>query len=126
MTDSDKQMILPPFTDVFGLCVKVKSSLKKRKFAPDWWTDTNPSCTKSSEKKNYGRWQVSEEYLFRVNGLYLRTEEEHALFLDALMKYGHDWKSIAREVTTRSRVQVRSHASKVFNVKITSAEKTSS
>ncbi|CAA0381965.1 unnamed protein product [Arabidopsis thaliana] len=44
------------------------------------------------------------------------SPEEHRLFLDGLNKYGKgDWKSISREcVTSRSPMQVASHAQKYF------------
>ena len=38
------------------------------------------------------------------------TEEEHELFLEALKKYGKEWKKIAGAVQTRTIVQTRTHA----------------
>ena len=42
------------------------------------------------------------------------SAEEQAAFEAAYEVYGRDWKQIAREVQTRSVVQVRSHAQKYF------------
>ncbi len=42
------------------------------------------------------------------------TREEHELFLEALKKYGKEWKKIAGAVQTRTIVQTRTHAQKFF------------
>jgi len=42
------------------------------------------------------------------------TEQEHQKFIQAIKKYGKDWKKIKEEVGTRSAIQVRSHAQKYF------------
>jgi len=42
------------------------------------------------------------------------TKKEHELFLDALKKYGKEWKKVAAMVKTRSVVQTRTHAQKYF------------
>ena len=42
------------------------------------------------------------------------TDEEHDLFLEALKKYGKEWKKIAGAVKTRTVVQTRTHAQKYF------------
>lgn len=47
---------------------------------------------------NCGRWQP----------------EEHQRFIEAIMKYGNEWKSVQRHVGTRSSTQARSHAQKFF------------
>jgi SHAQKYF class myb-like DNA-binding protein len=40
--------------------------------------------------------------------------EEHQRFIEALLKYGNDWKSVQRYVGSRSSTQARSHAQKFF------------
>jgi SHAQKYF class myb-like DNA-binding protein len=47
---------------------------------------------------NCGRWQP----------------EEHQRFIEAIMRYGNEWKSVQRHVGTRSSTQARSHAQKFF------------
>ncbi len=47
---------------------------------------------------NCGRWQP----------------EEHQRFIEAIMKYGNEWKSVQKHVGSRSSTQARSHAQKFF------------
>jgi SHAQKYF class myb-like DNA-binding protein len=47
---------------------------------------------------NCGRWQP----------------EEHERFIEAIMKYGNEWKSVQKHVGSRSSTQARSHAQKFF------------
>ena len=42
------------------------------------------------------------------------TPEEHRLFLEGIMLYGKDWKKMQPLIKTRSLVQIRTHAQKVF------------
>lgn len=42
------------------------------------------------------------------------TRHEHNLFLEALKKYGKEWKKVASMVKTRTVVQTRTHAQKYF------------
>ena len=42
------------------------------------------------------------------------TRREHLLFLEALKKYGKEWKKVASMVKTRTVVQTRTHAQKYF------------
>jgi SHAQKYF class myb-like DNA-binding protein len=42
------------------------------------------------------------------------TKKEHELFLEALKKYGKEWKKVAAMVKTRTVVQTRTHAQKYF------------
>lgn len=59
----------------------------------------------------------------------LRSEDEHDLFLKGLgkviysitniltsQKYGPDWERIAADIPTRTKLQVRTHASKCFHL----------
>ena len=48
-------------------------------------------------------------------------EDEHKRFVEAIIKYGNDWKQVQRYVKTRSSTQARSHAQKFF-VKIKKAK----
>jgi len=42
------------------------------------------------------------------------TPEEHKLFLEGVMLYGKDWKKMQSLIKTRSLIQIRTHAQKVF------------
>ena len=42
------------------------------------------------------------------------TQDEHERFIEAINKYGKDWKKIMQVVGTRSSNQIRSHAQKYF------------
>ena len=42
------------------------------------------------------------------------TRAEHEKFMEALEKYGRDWVKVQRKVKTRTLLQIRSHAQKVF------------
>ena len=57
------------------------------------------STTKSSSQKFFGRW----------------TQEEHRKFVEALKKYGKNWKKVEEHIETRDGAQIRSHAQKFFN-----------
>lgn len=42
------------------------------------------------------------------------TKEEHIRFVEAILKYGNEWKDVQDYVKTRSSTQARSHAQKFF------------
>lgn len=42
------------------------------------------------------------------------TQSEHAVFVDGLRKYGKDWKEISKLLSTRTSIQIRTHAQKYF------------
>ena len=42
------------------------------------------------------------------------TAEEHKKFVEALKKYGKQWKKVEEYIQTRSGAQIRSHAQKYF------------
>jgi len=52
----------------------------------------------SNEKNSAGRWR----------------QDEHQRFIEAIVKYGNDWRKVEKHVITRSSTQARSHAQKFF------------
>jgi len=64
----------------------------------------SPNCNRKNKKKlqfincNNGRW----------------TQEEHQKFLEAILLYGNEWKTVQKHIGTRNSTQARSHAQKFF------------
>lgn len=58
----------------------------------------NQQSPTHSNSKTSGRW----------------TSEEHKKFIEALKKYGKQWKKVEEYIQTRSGAQIRSHAQKYF------------
>ena len=85
----EEELPLPSFAELFGECGS--SSGKKRK------KSAAGAGNKDSDEAS-GRW----------------TDEEHRLFLEGVMLYGKDWKKMQPLIKTRSLVQIRTHAQKVF------------
>lgn len=42
------------------------------------------------------------------------SEEEHRRFIEAILKFGNEWKNVQRHIKTRSSTQSRSHSQKFF------------
>lgn len=43
------------------------------------------------------------------------NKEEHDKFIDAIKKFGKDWKQVEQYIESRTGAQIRSHAQKFFN-----------
>ena len=87
-----------------------------------------PHQSSSRTKKVKDNYQVFQKGKFRKNnsanikfacGRW--KEDEHKRFIEAIIKYGNDWKQVQKHVRTRSSTQARSHAQKFF-VKIKKAK----
>ncbi len=75
-----------------------------KNYTDDVESENEKKKKKKNENFNTGRWKP----------------DEHQRFIEAILKYGNEWKSVQRHVITRSSTQARSHAQKFF-VKIKKA-----
>ncbi len=86
---------------IFGL---IRDDFISKIKIPNEGTKETTTGKKESRRKkkessfNTGRWQ----------------QDEHQRFIEALLKYGNDWKSVQKHVVSRSSTQARSHAQKFF------------
>ena len=80
-------------------------------------TDSNKTISISNEQK------LKKNKDFRIKNRRSREgnlncgrwlPEEHQRFIDAILKYGNEWKQVQKYVGTRSSTQARSHAQKFF------------
>lgn len=79
-----EELPLPSFAELFGEAPLLKK--RRRGGGP------------RDEQEISGRW----------------TPEEHRAFLEGVMLHGKDWKKMQPLIKTRSLVQIRTHAQKVF------------
>eukprot|EP01041_Mallomonas_annulata_P006739 gene6739-13647_t len=88
---------LPAFDQVFG---KLLADLDKEMKASNKNADISSDEDENHEKDqiNTGRW----------------TNEEHQYFLEGINKYGNNWVEIRNLIKTRTLVQIRTHAQKIF------------
>ena len=81
-----------------------KKSTKDRSMSISPSNDDKPTKEKREKSENSGN---------AVQGRWHKTE--HDRFIDAIKKFGKDWKSVEQYIETRSGSQIRSHAQKFFN-----------
>ena len=83
----------------------------------------NVSSSESINENNISYNNSSNNYPKRIirhynkNGKYISgrwSVDEHKKFLEAIIKYGNDWKKVQQYVGTRTCTQARSHAQKFF------------
>lgn len=84
-----------PYSQKFPYCAPNDSEKKLKKSKE---MKLKNRKTRREGNFNCGRWQP----------------EEHERFIEAIMKYGNEWKSVQKHVGTRSSTQARSHAQKFF------------
>ena len=97
---NDEDLPLPSFQEVFGNYSLINSRRK----------DQILQCEEPKTKKSLPKpeKQLGDESTGRW------TPEEHRLFLEGIMLYGKDWKRMQPLIKTRTLVQIRTHAQKVF------------
>jgi len=69
---------------------------------------SNQQVTSQPQKDQIG----AEEQEPKKSGRW--TMDEHFRFLEALQRFGKEWKRVQQHVCTRSSTQARSHAQKFF------------
>jgi SHAQKYF class myb-like DNA-binding protein len=79
---------------------KINKKGRKKKAVDGEMVDKLTKKQKSSREGSFntGRWQP----------------DEHQRFIEAILKYGNEWKMVQKHVLTRSSTQARSHAQKFF------------
>jgi len=109
--DSEDHTIIKPYISLDNSILGETNSsplikAKKRSKPEDNFMENDQSSTDSvqdtsvanSDNFNTGEWSPSE----------------HALFLEAIAKYGNKWNKVQEMIKTRSTIQVRSHSQKYF------------
>ena len=84
--------------------------ITKKKSTKERSTSRSPS---NEDKPTKDKKDKSEANGNSVQGRWHKTE--HDRFIEAIKKFGKDWKSVEQYIETRSGSQIRSHAQKFFN-----------
>lgn len=124
----DDELPLPSFQEVFGFSVPppIINKTQKRRFSGSEGMDPRALAKRlklddfekgSKHDSGYCVCYIDQRIvvLIMMMGIFRRwTPEEHRLFLEGVMLYGKDWKKMQPLIKTRSLVQIRTHAQKVF------------
>lgn len=103
----DDELPLPPFAEMFGEG-PMSNKKKKQKMG-----GSRGDGLTGEESTGYDSFFLAIIVLILV--LCRRwTPDEHRLFLEGIMLYGKDWKKMQPLIKTRTLVQIRTHAQKVF------------
>jgi SHAQKYF class myb-like DNA-binding protein len=92
--------------------LKIRLSLIKENIRASNSTNDNSNSVYSQFSK-----KKKDKRIRRRDGNYVCGRwqpEEHQRFIEAILKYGNEWKSVQKHVGTRSSTQARSHAQKFF------------
>ena len=132
---AEEELPLPSFAEVFGDGGMGNSLLKKRKKSNGAMgkmdslngEETTGLVNKKFHERVYLISDVSVVSVVLIGLLAVNpfvsssflllsrwTPDEHRLFLEGIMLYGKDWKKMQPLIKTRTLVQIRTHAQKVF------------
>ena len=103
--EHQSQILKPPTPD----------TSKERRVQKNHITSIDTNILKSQEKPITKQHKIITNEVSdasRTSGRW--TSEEHRRFIDALKKFGKQWKKVEEYVHTRSGAQIRSHAQKYF------------
>lgn len=76
-------------------------------------TQAKPKKEKKPKKQDGGEEADTPKDPNSVTGRW--NKDEHEKFIDAIRKFGKDWKMVEQYIETRTGAQIRSHAQKFFN-----------
>lgn len=92
----------------------IKEKIKQKFSVIHSFTSNDKTIKSNNSSNNYPK-RIIRHY--NKNGKYISgrwSVDEHKKFLEAIIKYGNDWKEVQKHIGTRSSSQARSHAQKFF------------
>ena len=119
-----KEQIVPTFSTITPI---VPTKIRKFRFKLSFVREPPSSLGIKTKKIKEGMNSNQKAKLRKNNPINIKyacgrwKEDEHKRFIEAIIKYGNDWKQVQKHVKTRSSTQARSHAQKFF-VKIKKAK----
>ena len=119
-----KEQIAPTFSTITPI---IPTKIRKFRFKLSFVREPPSSLGIKTKKIKEGMNSNQKAKLRKNNPINIKyacgrwKEDEHKRFIEAIIKYGNDWKQVQKHVKTRSSTQARSHAQKFF-VKIKKAK----
>lgn len=117
-SDNQKNMLVRlqlPYQDEEEKSTTQNQDLNRTLTENDESSENKQNTSKKEEtpkEKNNEINEIKSNLESRESGRW--TNEEHLLFLEGLVKYGNEWKSVQNHIKTRTATQARSHAQKYF------------
>jgi len=112
---------LPSFDEVFNDDVGLNKLNTKKQIAPSSSTEIYRSLQFQQQQQHHQQSGINKSSSTLVKKAQSTsssagrwTTEEHQLFLQGVQLFGREWKKMQPLIKTRSIVQIRTHAQKVF------------